>query len=150
MSDLGCIYLKTPFDVLLESLCDMVPNQAFFVTKIDYISMGPPETRPGDQVWVLYGGRFNRYDTGAYESYTALSYAWGELEAEKPVYRNPADMNGAEVLKPLIVTHNLADTLHHITKMSRYYPRLRRWWIDALCIKQDDEDPEKTYRSSRC
>jgi hypothetical protein len=40
-----------------ESFCGMVPNQAFFITKKGYIGMGPPNTKPGDQVWILYGGR---------------------------------------------------------------------------------------------
>jgi hypothetical protein len=42
---------------LCESLCGMVPNHAFFITKAGYIGMGPPKILPGDQVWVLYGSR---------------------------------------------------------------------------------------------
>jgi len=42
---------------LYESVCGMVPNQAFFITKKGYIGAGPPDTRPGDEVWVLYGGQ---------------------------------------------------------------------------------------------
>jgi hypothetical protein len=45
------------FNVLYESLGGMVPNHAFFITKMGYIGMGPPRTRPGDQIWVFYGGR---------------------------------------------------------------------------------------------
>jgi hypothetical protein len=42
---------------LCESLCGMVPNHAFFITKAGYIGMGPPQTLPGDRIWVLYGSR---------------------------------------------------------------------------------------------
>jgi hypothetical protein len=42
---------------VIESFKTMVPNHAFFVTKNGYIGMGPLDTRPGDQVWVLYGGK---------------------------------------------------------------------------------------------
>jgi hypothetical protein len=42
---------------LYESLCGMVPNQAFFVTRKGYMGIGPPNTRPGDQVWVFCGGQ---------------------------------------------------------------------------------------------
>jgi hypothetical protein len=42
---------------LYESLCGMVPNQVFFITKKGYIGAGPPDTRPGDQVWILCGGQ---------------------------------------------------------------------------------------------
>jgi hypothetical protein len=45
------------FSSLYESLCGMVPNQAFFVTRKGYIGIGPPNTRPGDQVWILCGGQ---------------------------------------------------------------------------------------------
>jgi hypothetical protein len=41
---------------VIESFKSIVPNHAFFVTKKGYIGMGPLDTRPGDQVWVLYGG----------------------------------------------------------------------------------------------
>ncbi|KAI4611427.1 hypothetical protein J4E80_007648 [Alternaria sp. BMP 0032] len=41
---------------LFESLCGMVPNHAFFITKRGYLGMGPPTTLPGDQIWVFYNG----------------------------------------------------------------------------------------------
>ncbi|KAI4654006.1 hypothetical protein J4E93_001774 [Alternaria ventricosa] len=41
---------------LFESLCGMVPNHAFFITKRGYLGMGPPTTSPGDQIWVFYNG----------------------------------------------------------------------------------------------
>lgn len=44
-------------NLLYESVCGMVPNHAFFVTKLGYIGIGPPEIQPGDQAWVIYGGR---------------------------------------------------------------------------------------------
>jgi len=42
---------------LYESVCGMVPNHTFFITKQGYIGIGPPDTQPGDQVWVFDGGR---------------------------------------------------------------------------------------------
>jgi hypothetical protein len=44
-----------PFD-MYESLCGMLVNHRFFVTNKGYIGIGPPDTRPGDQVWVFHGG----------------------------------------------------------------------------------------------
>ncbi|KAI4907839.1 hypothetical protein J4E90_009247 [Alternaria incomplexa] len=41
---------------LFESLCGMVPNHAFFITKRGYLGMGPPTTLPEDQIWVFYNG----------------------------------------------------------------------------------------------
>lgn len=41
---------------LYISLCDMVVNQAFLITECGYIGIGPPNTRAGDEVWVLFGG----------------------------------------------------------------------------------------------
>jgi hypothetical protein len=49
--------LESTFNVLYESLGGMVPNHAFFITKMGYIGMGPPGTLSGDQVWVFYGGK---------------------------------------------------------------------------------------------
>jgi hypothetical protein len=39
------------------SLRDMVVKQAFFITKTGYLGLGPPNILPGDEVWVLFGGR---------------------------------------------------------------------------------------------
>ncbi|KAF1829547.1 hypothetical protein BDW02DRAFT_509686, partial [Decorospora gaudefroyi] len=47
---------QTSSNILYESLCGMVPNHAFFITKNGYMGMGPPHVQAGDQVWVLYGG----------------------------------------------------------------------------------------------
>ncbi|KAH8702941.1 heterokaryon incompatibility protein-domain-containing protein [Phaeosphaeriaceae sp. PMI808] len=44
-------------NALHESVYGMVTDHAFFITKTGYIGFGPPDTRPGDQVWVLYGGQ---------------------------------------------------------------------------------------------
>lgn len=41
---------------LYESLCDMVVHATFFVTESGYIGIGPPGTRIGDDIWVLFGG----------------------------------------------------------------------------------------------
>lgn len=41
---------------LHESLCGMLINHRFFVTKKGYIGIGPPNAQPGDQVWIFHGG----------------------------------------------------------------------------------------------
>jgi hypothetical protein len=48
---------KNTASSIYSSLCGMVPNQVFFVTNRGYMGIGPPGTRPGDQVWVLCGGQ---------------------------------------------------------------------------------------------
>ncbi|KAH7063950.1 hypothetical protein BKA63DRAFT_526506, partial [Paraphoma chrysanthemicola] len=40
-----------------ESARSMILNQAFFITQKGRIGIGPPNTREGDTVWVLAGGR---------------------------------------------------------------------------------------------
>ncbi|KAL6705440.1 hypothetical protein ACN47E_006705 [Coniothyrium glycines] len=44
-------------NVLFESLCGILPNHAFFVTKEGYLGIGPPHTQPGDWVWIFHGGQ---------------------------------------------------------------------------------------------
>ncbi|KAI6084993.1 heterokaryon incompatibility protein-domain-containing protein [Hypoxylon rubiginosum] len=60
-------------------------------------------------------------------SYTALSYVWGD-----PGMREPIIVNGI----PLSVTTNLADALYHLYE--RYKEKRVSFWIDAICINQDD------------
>jgi hypothetical protein len=55
--DLGTALQDNSHGSINESLCGMVPNHAFFITSKGYIGMGPPHTKSGDQVWILYGGR---------------------------------------------------------------------------------------------
>jgi hypothetical protein len=52
---------------LYESLVGMMENQTFFITKSGYIGIGPPDTSPGDRVWVFKGGNvpFVMRDAGA-------------------------------------------------------------------------------------
>jgi hypothetical protein len=78
--------------------------------------------------------------------YTELSYTWGTVEAKEPIHMS---MTGHYEDEPanFTVTKNLAEILSHIVKMSQAQPLQRRWsgwwWIDALCIVQDDSDAEK-------
>jgi hypothetical protein len=44
-------------NVLYDALSGVLPNHAFFLTKMGYIGVGPPDTQVGDQVWILNGGR---------------------------------------------------------------------------------------------
>jgi hypothetical protein len=52
---------------LYESLVGMMENQTFFITKSGYIGIVPPDTSPGDRVWVFKGGNvpFVMRDAGA-------------------------------------------------------------------------------------
>jgi hypothetical protein len=61
-------------------------------------------------------------------SYFALSYCWGDLTKTKQVI---VDGNVVEV------TENLAHVLRQVR--SRKY-RLKRVWVDAICINQDDKE----------
>ncbi|KAF2657157.1 hypothetical protein K491DRAFT_561412, partial [Lophiostoma macrostomum CBS 122681] len=77
--------------------------------------------------------------------YTALSYTWGDQDALDPI--QVGYTTGISGLRPLRVTRNLHDILLHISEMQRREPLRGRWtgwwWIDALCIIQDDTNPEK-------
>jgi hypothetical protein len=57
--------------------------------------------------------------------FTALSYTWGD-----PKVRNPIKING----QSLDVTLNLYNALHHMRSLNE----VRTFWIDAVCINQDD------------
>jgi hypothetical protein len=76
--------------------------------------------------------------------YRALSYAWGQDTARHHVYlRNHTDAEA----KPFLVTDNLYQVLQHITERqgdTSPHPRWHGWWwIDAMCIIQDESDAEK-------
>jgi hypothetical protein len=58
--------------------------------------------------------------------FEALSYVWGDLSIKKPIY-----VNGQEFL----VTANLEAALRRLRRGTF----LRRLWIDAVCINQDDK-----------
>jgi hypothetical protein len=79
--------------------------------------------------------------------YTALSYTWGTVEANEPIHMSMTGVHYEDEPTNFTVTQNLAEILSHIVKMSQAHPLQRRlsgwWWIDALCIVQDDSDPEK-------
>jgi hypothetical protein len=57
MHDKRSLKYDKAINSLYESLCGMLPNQAFFVTVKGYIGVGPPDARSGDQVWILCGGQ---------------------------------------------------------------------------------------------
>jgi hypothetical protein len=59
--------------------------------------------------------------------FTALSYTWGD-----PKVRKPIKING----QSLDVTLNLYHALHHMRSLHE----VRTFWIDAVCINQDDLD----------
>ncbi|KAF7677844.1 hypothetical protein GT037_004703 [Alternaria burnsii] len=90
---------------------------------------------------------FDRAGKDAYGSYTALSYTWGEVEAVGPIYMQTVGANENNFPAPFTVTQNLADILRHIIVARETDPGDARWkgwwWIDALCIIQTENDPEK-------
>ena len=90
---------------------------------------------------------FDRVGKDAYGSYTALSYTWGAVEAVGPIYMQTVGANEDNFPAPFTVTQNLADILRHIVVARETDPGDARWegwwWIDALCIIQTENDPEK-------
>jgi hypothetical protein len=76
--------------------------------------------------------------------YRALSYAWGQDTATHNVYlKNQTDTE----LRPFPVSTNLYQVLQHITSRQgdpSAHPRWHGWWwIDAMCIIQDEKHTEK-------
>lgn len=59
--------------------------------------------------------------------FVALSYMWGESNAQKKIL-----LNGAE----FAVTENLLTALYHLRRKNTFEDKL--FWIDAICINQDD------------
>ena len=68
-------------------------------------------------------------DGDRFPIYEALSYAWGPKE-------NPASITVLEdeIEHTLAVTQNLAGALQHL----RYDDRPRTFWIDAICVDQEN------------
>ncbi|KAF2737122.1 HET-domain-containing protein [Polyplosphaeria fusca] len=71
------------------------------------------------------------YNKDRKEQYEALSYVWGGQPKTKEIHVR-SKKQGTLVLK---VTENLLSALRHL----RYEDRDRRFWIDAICINQDDK-----------
>ena len=65
-------------------------------------------------------------------SYEALSYTWGEPEKNRVIICDGS---------PLGVSQNLYETLKYLRKSDQE----RSVWIDAICIRQEDEE-EKTQQ----
>jgi hypothetical protein len=65
-------------------------------------------------------------------SYEALSYTWGEPDKNRVIICDGS---------PLGVTRNLYAALRHLRKSGQE----RKVWIDAICIRQEDEE-EKTQQ----
>lgn len=90
----------------------------------------PPRSTPDEVLIVeLYVASLD-----SQESFTYLSYKWGQTASEHPIVCNGVS---------LLTTRNLHQCLRQL--------RRRQWtqplWIDAICINQDDED-EKAYQVS--
>ncbi|KAM0811959.1 putative WW domain-containing protein [Seiridium cardinale] len=77
--------------------------------------------------------------------YEALSYVWGQGNAEEPLLvRYPRPNSRSNEWRILRIRPLLADALRHL----RYTDRPRTMWIDAICINQDDteERNEQVHR----
>ena len=80
--------------------------------------------------------------------YEALSYAWGSVES--PV----RDQIRAPGIRTITVTRNLADSLPYL----RYKDKPRAFWIDAICVNQQDlaersqqvQRMAEIYRRAQC
>ena len=80
--------------------------------------------------------------------YEALSYAWGSVES--PV----RDQIRAPGIRTITVTRNLADSLPYL----RYKDKPRVFWIDAICVNQQDlaersqqvQRMAEIYRRAQC
>lgn len=71
------------------------------------------------------------YNKDRRESYEALSYVWGRQPKTREIYVR----NGAKGTLVLKVTSTLLIALKHL----RYKDRERRFWVDAVCINQDNK-----------
>lgn len=70
---------------------------------------------------------FSKCDVDIIDSYTALSYVWGDATKLKMIHVDSV---------PVTVTSNLHDALYDI----RDDTRVLRLWVDALCINQIDNE----------
>lgn len=95
-------------------------------TEIVDLRMRPPKPNPESSSYPKHekipNGRFSWGD------FEALSYAWGEKDESKKVL-----LNG----KPKAVSATLHSALHRMQKLPEAKMGMR-FWIDALCINQDD------------
>ncbi|KAF4632904.1 hypothetical protein G7Y89_g5215 [Cudoniella acicularis] len=68
---------------------------------------------------------------GQHPQYTALSYMWRDSRRCVPIV-----LNGVK----FYITSNLLKSLEHLKDIQQRYPNISgRWWIDMLCINQDDD-----------
>ncbi|KAK9415912.1 putative Heterokaryon incompatibility domain-containing protein [Seiridium unicorne] len=69
--------------------------------------------------------------------YEALSYVWGQANAQEPLLvRDPRPNSRSDEWRILRIRPLLAEALRYL----RYTDRPRTMWIDAICINQDDTE----------
>jgi hypothetical protein len=120
------------FTVLLFSHNPSIPLAMDNIQPISYRPLGINEIRlvalqPGTKTDTILCELvyFVRDDPAQNQDYEALSYTWGSPDKLRTI-----TLDGANCL----VRENLWWALHHLRKEDR----IRRLWIDALCINQAD------------
>ena len=76
--------------------------------------------------------------------YEALSYTWGASENPETVYVMSSESDEVEKCATLEVYANLASAFRHL----RFLDQVRTFWVDAICINQQDI-PERNTQVKR-
>jgi len=74
-----------------KSALEMMDNMTFFITEQGYIGLGPADTMPGDNVWIIYGCNVPVVLKGSYDgeqarcfrgTFRGESYTYGIMNGE--------------------------------------------------------------------
>ena len=69
--------------------------------------------------------------SGQFPEYAALSYMWGSPDRSVPILLDGIQVN---------ITPSLLEAMEHLTEIQQNRTDIRSfWWIDMLCINQDDD-----------
>lgn len=110
---------------------EMVEGRMIFVNENDSTS-GSTWTHPGASIPPDCYNPLGEVQKAAEPRYEALSYTWGSpADPETALVIDPNDSSRVGTLE---IGQNLASALHHF----RHHSQPRTFWIDAICINQDD------------